>query len=120
MTKIGGFIGLAVLLIVLTALMRREIRLTRDEVRAAMRGACTALRVSQDQPHTEPKDEVAELREGQAELRERMAKLEGLLDGLREAVTWRAGPDLARRPPRRRLTEPTALRTTSASFGRQP
>jgi len=65
-----------------------------------------ALKVPQAQPRTEPKCNIAalregqtelregqaELREGQAELRERMARLEGLLGGLREAVTWRSGP----------------------------
>ena len=32
---------------------------------------------------------VAALEHGQAELRERMARLEGMLDGLREAITGR-------------------------------
>ena len=51
-----------------------------------------ALKVPQAQPRTELKSDIAALREGQAELRERMARLEGLVDGLREAVTWRPGP----------------------------
>ena len=34
--------------------------------------------------------EIAEIRSGVAQLRERMAHLEGLLDGLREAITVRA------------------------------
>ncbi len=34
-------------------------------------------------------DRIASLDRGQAELRERMAKLEGLLEGLREVVTGR-------------------------------
>ena len=99
MIKIGGFIGLAVLLVVLTALMRREIRLTRIELRGAMADLRMALKVPQAQPRTEPKSDLSalregqvELREGQAELRARMAQLEGVLDGLREAVTWRSGP----------------------------
>ena len=99
MIKIGGFIGLAVLLIVLTAMMRREIRLTRIELRGSRAAQHTALKAPQAGPRTESRDDISalregqtELREGQAELRERMARLEGLLDGLREAVTWRSGP----------------------------
>ena len=34
-------------------------------------------------------DGIAALERGQAELRERMAKLEGLLEGLREAISGR-------------------------------
>ena len=34
-------------------------------------------------------DRIAALKRGQAELRERMAKLEGLLEGLREAISGR-------------------------------
>lgn len=34
-------------------------------------------------------DRIAALERGQAELRERMAKLEGLLEGLREAISGR-------------------------------
>ncbi len=99
MIKISGFVGLAILLIVLTALMRREIQLARTELRGAMADLRMALKMPQAQPRTKPESELSalregqvELREGQAELRERMAKLEGLLDGLREAVTWRSGP----------------------------
>ena len=33
--------------------------------------------------------EIAEIRDGVAQLRERMAHLEGLLEGLREAITGR-------------------------------
>lgn len=92
MIKIGGFIGLAVLLIVLTALMRREIRLTRIELWGAMAHLRMALKAPQAQPRSEPRGDVVALREGQVELRERMARLEGVLDGLREAITWRSGP----------------------------
>ena len=35
---------------------------------------------------------ITALEHGQAELRERMARLEGLLDGLREAISARATP----------------------------
>ena len=88
MVEIGGFVGLAALTIGLFAWMRGDMRATRAE----LKGDNALLR-------KELKDDIAalregqtELREGQAEQRERMARLEGLLDGLREAVTWRSGP----------------------------
>ena len=99
MVEIGGFVGLAALFIVVFTLLRREIQLTRIELRGALADLRTALKAPQAQPRKELQGDIAalhqgqaELREGQAELRERMARLEGVLDGLREAVTWRAGP----------------------------
>ncbi len=77
MIEIGGFVGLATLVIGLFAWMRGDMRALRTELKHDI----AALREGQ-----------TELREGQAELRERMARLEGVLDGLREAVTWRSGP----------------------------
>ena len=70
MIQIGGFVGLAALVIGLFAWMRADMRTHRAEL----------------------KGDIAALHEGQSELRERMARLEGVLDGLREAVTWRSGP----------------------------
>ena len=88
MIEIGGFVGLAALVIGLFAWTRADMRYSRAEskgdiadLRSELKGDIATLREGQ-----------AELREGQAELRERMARLEGLLDGLREAVTWRTGP----------------------------
>ena len=95
MVEVGGFVGLAALVIGLFAWMRGDMRLLRAEtkgsiadLRAELRGDIAVLREGQ----TELREGQTELREGQAELRERMARLEGLLDGLREAVTWRSGP----------------------------
>lgn len=59
--EIGGFIGLAALLVGLFAWLRQEISKLSEPITAVERS--------------------------QAELRERMAKLEGLLEGLREAIT---------------------------------
>ena len=77
MIQIGGFVGLAALVVGIFAWMRADMRTHRAE----LKGDIAALREGQ-----------VELREGQSELRERMARLEGVLDGLREAVTWRSGP----------------------------
>ena len=62
--EIGGFIGLAALLVGLFAWLRQDISRVGERITAVERG--------------------------QADLRERMAKLEGLLEGLREAITGRA------------------------------
>ena len=113
MIEIGGFVGLAALVIGLFAWTRADVRYSRAESKSdigRLEGGLADLRTdvkadvgrlegSIADLRTELKDDIAalregqtELREGQAELRERIAKLEGLLDGLREAVTWRAGP----------------------------
>ena len=88
MIEIGGFVGLAALVIGLFAWMRADQK--RDVGR--LEGAISELRTELKEDIAALREGQTELREGQAELRERMAKLEGLLDGLREAVTWRAGP----------------------------
>lgn len=62
--EIGGFVCLAALLVGLFARLRQDIARLGERVSA--------------------------LERGQTELRERMAKLEGLLEGLREAVTRRS------------------------------
>ena len=59
--EIGGFIGLAALLVGLFAWLRQDISKLSERITAVERS--------------------------QAEIRERMAKLEGLLEGLREAIT---------------------------------
>ncbi|MCY3757249.1 MAG: hypothetical protein OXG96_05955 [Acidobacteria bacterium] len=61
--EIGGFIGLAALLVGLFAWLRQDISKLSERITAVERI--------------------------QAEIRERMAKLEGLLEGLREAITRR-------------------------------
>lgn len=61
--EIGGFIGLAALLVGLFAWLRQDISKLSERITAVVRS--------------------------QAEIRERMAKLEGLLEGLREAITRR-------------------------------
>ena len=39
--------------------------------------------------HTTLRDDVRELRRGQADLRDRVSRLEGLLEGLRDAISGR-------------------------------
>ena len=99
MIEIGGFVGLAALVIGLFAWTRADMRYSRAESKGDIADLRTELKDDISDLRKELKGDIAalregqaELREGQAELRERMARLEGLLDGLREAVTWRAGP----------------------------
>ena len=54
---------------------------------------------------------------GQAELRERMAKLEGLLEGLREAIAGRVGRDA---PDDERVRPEGRERKTRFGNGRRP
>ena len=61
--ELGGFLGIAALLVGLFAWLRQDI--------------------------TRLGDRIAAVENGQAEIRERLARLEGLLEGLREAVTGR-------------------------------
>ena len=95
MVEIGGFVGLAALVIGLFAWLRGDMRATRAEAKGDVRrleGSIAELRTELKGDIAALREGQTELREGQAELRERMARLEGLLDGLREAVTWRSGP----------------------------
>ena len=65
--ELGGFLGLAALLIGLFAWLRQDV--ARMEMRLG--------------------DRLTAVEHGQTGLRERLARLEGLLEGLREAVTGR-------------------------------
>ena len=69
--EIGGFIGLAALIVGLFAWLRQDIN--RLETRMD-------TRLSEVETHMNTQS---------SELRERMAKLEGLLEGLRESITGR-------------------------------
>ena len=72
--ELGGFLGIAALLIGLFAWLRSDI--VKSEER--LRGEIAGLR-----------GEITETRTEVSQLRERMARLEGLLEGLREAITSR-------------------------------
>ena len=80
--EIGGFIGLAALIVGLFAWLRQDInRLeTRMETRLSEVEARMDTRLSEVE---------ANMNTLSSELRERMAKLEGLLEGLRESITGR-------------------------------
>ena len=83
--EIGGFIGLAALMVGLFAWLRQDIN--RLETRMDTRFSEVETRI------TEVETRISEVRTHMdtqsSELRERMAKLEGLLEGLRESITGR-------------------------------
>ncbi len=76
--EIGGFIGLAALMVGLFAWLRQDIN--RLETRMDVRLSEIETRISEVETNMNTQS---------SELRERMAKLEGLLEGLRESITGR-------------------------------
>ena len=87
--EIGGFIGLAALIVGLFAWLRQDInrfetrmntRLSEVEARMDTRLSDIETRISEVETTMSTQS---------SELRERMAKLEGLLEGLRESITGR-------------------------------
>ena len=75
-------IGTGVVILIAIAAFSRQIRGEMSELRSELRGDLNGLR---DQMNDRINGIQAEI----GRLRERMAKLEGLLEGLREAVTGR-------------------------------
>ena len=90
-TVVGATI--AVLIAIATAFrsLRSEIRLFREHVDNRIDAQGQELRERIDAQGQELRERIdaqgQELREQSSQLRERMAKLEGLLEGLREAIT---------------------------------
>lgn len=79
--ELGGFLSIAALLIGLFAWLRQDMQAQMGTLRgeiAGLRDEITGLR-----------GEITEIRTEISQLRERMAHLEGLLEGLREAITSR-------------------------------
>ena len=79
-TEIGGFLALAALIVGLFAWLRQDIN--RLETRMDTRFSDVETRISEVETNMNTQS---------SELRERMAKLEGLLEGLRESITGRLG-----------------------------
>ena len=76
--EIGGFIGLAALMVGLFAWLSQDIN--RLETRMDARLSEIETRISEVETNMNTQS---------SELRERMAKLEGLLEGMRESITGR-------------------------------
>ena len=77
-TIIGVGIALASLILAGQRSLRREIADVRSEI--------AEVRIEFAQFRSEVASEIAEVRKELGQLRERMAHLEGLLEGLREAI----------------------------------
>ena len=76
-TDIAGFVGLAALLVTSVAWLRADTHRYMDRLESRLSGR------------------MDRLESGQGELRERMARLEGMVDGLREAVVAAVRRDAA-------------------------
>ena len=68
---------------------RREMKAFRDEIRAEMKAGHDELRGEMRTGREESRAETNQIHAEVGGLRERMARLEGLLEGLREAITGR-------------------------------
>ena len=69
--EIGGFLGLAALMVGLFAWLRQDVNRLETRMDGRLSDVETQMNIQS------------------SELRERMAKLEGLLEGLRESITGR-------------------------------
>ena len=85
MIEIGGFLGLAALMVGLFAWLRQDIN--RLETRMDTRFSEGETRITGVE--TRISEVKTHMNTQSSELRERMAKLEGLLEGLRESITGR-------------------------------
>ena len=97
--ELGGFLALGGLIIGLFVWLRQDVNRVRSELGDEIKGVRREMSELQDRLET--RIGAVELRIGAVELRigaleQRMAHLEGLLDGLREAIVARARhPDAA-------------------------
>ena len=98
--------GLAVLIVALFAWLRAdmgrmETRLNarvdgvKTELNACIDGVKTELSAHIDGAKTELSARVERVEQGNMDLRERMARVEGMLDGLRDSITGRDRRDAA-------------------------
>ncbi len=81
---IAGFVGLAALLVTLIAWLRADTHRYMDRLESRLNERMDRFEARMDR-----------LEAGQGELRERMARLEGMVDGLREAVVAAVRRDAA-------------------------
>ena len=81
---IAGFVGLAALIVTLIAWLRADTHRYMDRLESRLNERMDRFEARMDR-----------LEAGQGELRERMARLEGMVDGLREAVVAAVRRDAA-------------------------
>ena len=88
---IAGFVGLAALLVTLIAWLRADTHRYMDRLESRLNERMDRFEERMDRFEAR----MDRLEAGQGELRERMARLEGMVDGLREAVVAAVRRDAA-------------------------
>ena len=90
-TDIAGFVGLAALIVTSIAWLRADTHRYVDRLESRLNERMDRFETRMDRFETR----MDRLESGQGELRERMARLEGMVDGLREAVVAAVRRDAA-------------------------
>ena len=90
-TDIAGFVGLAALIVTSIAWLRADTHRYMDRLESRLNERMDRFETRMDRFETR----MDRLEAGQGELRERMARLEGMVDGLREAVVAAVRRDAA-------------------------
>ena len=87
--------GLAVLIVALFAWLRADMGRMETRLNARVDGVKTELSAHIDGAKTELSARIERVEQGNMDLRERMARVEGMLDGLRDSITGRDRRDAA-------------------------
>ena len=90
-TDIAGFVGLAALIVTSIAWLRADTHRYVDRLESRLNERMDRFETRMDRFETR----MDRLEAGQGELRERMARLEGMVDGLREAIVAAVRRDAA-------------------------
>ena len=97
-TDIAGFVGLAALVVTSIAWLRVDTHRYVDRLESRLNERMDRFETHMDRFETRMdrfETRMDRLEAGQGELRERMARLEGMVDGLREAVVAAVRGDAA-------------------------
>ena len=94
-TDLAGFVGLAALLVTLIAWLRADTHRYMDRLESRLNERMDERMDRFEARMDRFEARMDRLESGQGELRERMARLEGMVDGLREAVVAAVRRDAA-------------------------
>ncbi len=97
-TDVAGFVGLAALIVTSIAWLRADMHRYVDRLESRLNERMDRFEGRMDRFETRMdrfEARMDRLEAGQGELRERMARLEGMVDGLREAVAAAVRRDAA-------------------------
>ena len=87
--------GLAVLIVALFAWLRADMGRMETRLNARIDGVETGVNARVDGAKTELSARIERVEQGNMDLRERMARIEGMLDGLRDSIAGRDRRDAA-------------------------